>query len=150
MMKYLHRFKVRAPFSSVAAFHQQPTGMGAITPPPVRVQLHSFPENLVPDGGEMDFTLWFGPLPIHWVAQLEDVSESGFTDRQKSGPFQAWRHRHSFNRIDDYTTEVKDEITYSLKPHLLWGPVGAAFAFSLPILFAFRGWRTRRLLEKGA
>ena len=96
----------------------------------------------------MDFTLWFGPLPIRWSASIEDVSQTGFTDRQLSGPFGAWVHRHSFVRLDDETTEVIDAITLRLKPHPLWGPVGLGFVLGLPVLFAFRGWKTRRLLEK--
>lgn len=97
----------------------------------------------------MDFTLNLGPLPIRWLAQIEQVSESGFTDRQLSGPFASWVHRHSFIHLDEQATEIVDEIHLALKPHLLWGAVGLAFASGLPVLFAFRGWKTRRLLEKG-
>jgi len=147
-MKYLHRFRVKAPLSSVAAFHHQPTSMGVITPPPIRVELHHVPATLS-NGGVMDFTLWFGPLPIHWAASIEDVSESGFTDRQINGLFSKWIHRHSFIRVDDHTTEVIDQISLRLKPHPFWGLVGLSFLLGLPVLFAYRAWKTRRLLVKG-
>lgn len=101
-------------------------------------------------GGEIDFTLWFGPLPIHWVVCIEDVSESGFTDRQLSGPFSKWVHRHSFAPVDDHTTEVTDYITLRLKPHPFWGLVGLGFWLGLPALIAYRAWKTRRLLGKGS
>jgi ligand-binding SRPBCC domain-containing protein len=97
----------------------------------------------------MDFTLWFGPLPIQWSASIEDVTDSGFTDRQLRGPFSNWEHRHTFNRVDDQTTEVMDEISLRLKSHPIWGPIGLAFLLGLPALFAYRAWKTRRLLEKG-
>jgi ligand-binding SRPBCC domain-containing protein len=148
-MKYQHRFRVKAPLSGVAAFHQQQASLALITPPPIRVELHRIPEPFT-GGGEMDFTLWFGPLPIHWDACIEDISADGFTDRQLSGPFSEWVHRHSFIRVDDETTEVDDRISLRLKPHLLWGAVGLGFMLGLPFLFAFRGWKTRRLLEKGS
>jgi ligand-binding SRPBCC domain-containing protein len=148
-MNYLHRFQVKAPLSSVAAFHQQPASMGAITPPPIRVELQRVPETLS-SGGGMDFTLWFGPLPMHWAASVEEVSESGFTDRQLSGPFSKWVHRHSFTQVDDRTTEVIDQISLELKPHSFWGLVGLCFLLGLPVLFAYRAWKTRRLLEKGS
>lgn len=144
-MDYLHRFRVKAPLSRVASFHQQYTSMGAITPPPIRVELHRVPANL--SGGEMDFTLWLGPLPIHWVAQIEDVSESGFTDRQLRGPFAEWVHRHSFVTMDEQTTEVVDEVTLRLRTHPLWGLVGIGMQLSLPLLFAYRAWKTRRYLQ---
>lgn len=144
-MNYQHRFKIKASQSRVAAFHQQSSGMGAITPPPIRVELHRVPQGLT---GEMDFTLWLGPLPVHWVASIEDASEAGFTDRQLSGPFAQWTHRHSFIRVDEETTEVIDQVNLRLKSHPVWGPVGLSFALGLPVLFAYRAWKTRRLLEK--
>ncbi len=147
--EYLHRFRVNAPLSSVAAFHQQPASMGAITPPPIRAELQRAPVSLS-NGGAMDFTLWFGPLPIRWSACIEDVSEAGFTDRQISGPFSQWVHRHSFLALDERTTEVTDQISLRLKSHLLWGPVGLGFRLGMPLLFAYRAWKTRRLLERGA
>ena len=147
-MDYLHIFRVKASLSRVALFHQQPTSMGAITPPPIRVELHRVPANL--SGGEMDFTLWLGPLPFHWLAQIEDVSESGFTDRQLRGPFAEWVHRHSFVAVDDHSTDVIDQISLQLKPNLVWGSIGLGFRLGMPVLFAYRAWKTRRLLEKGS
>jgi ligand-binding SRPBCC domain-containing protein len=122
--------------------------MAAITPPSIRVKIHRTPPDLR-NGGEMEFALWIGPLPIRWTASIEKVSESGFTDRLKSGPFADWVHRHSFLPLDDRTTEVIDQISLRLKTHLVWGPVGLGFWLGLPLLFAFRGWKTRQLLEKG-
>lgn len=145
-MKYTHRFRIKAPLAGVAAFHLQPASLGLITPPPMRVALQRFPVPMS-GGGEMVFTLWLGPLPIHWTASIENVSESGFTDRQLSGPFAEWVHRHSFNRIDEQATEVVDQISLRLKPHLLWGPVGLGFALGLPALFIYRTWKTRRSLQ---
>jgi ligand-binding SRPBCC domain-containing protein len=148
-MNYLHRFRIKAPLSSVAAFHHKHTSMGKITPPPIRVEFHHLPP-MFPEGGELEFTLWFGPLPIRWRASIEDVSDSGFTDRQLSGPFSQWVHRHSFIPLDEATTEVIDQISLRLKPHPFWGVVGLAFSLGLPVLFAYRSWKTRRLLEKGS
>jgi ligand-binding SRPBCC domain-containing protein len=122
--------------------------MAEITPPPIRVKIHHAPASLS-DGGEMDFTLKMGPFPIHWAAQIENVSVAGFTDRQVKGPFAEWVHRHSFERVDEQTTEVIDQIQLRLKRHLLWGAVGVGFVLGLPVLFAYRGWKTRQLLEKG-
>jgi ligand-binding SRPBCC domain-containing protein len=148
-MRYRHQFQVKAPLSKVAAFHYQPVSLVAITPPLIRVQLHHAPADML-GGGKMDFTLWAGPLPIHWVVNIEEVSESGFTDRQLSGPFANWVHRHSFIRVDDHTTQVIDQISFQLKNHLLWGMVGLVFTLGFPGLFAYRSWKTCRLLEAGS
>jgi ligand-binding SRPBCC domain-containing protein len=145
-MKYRHTFRVRAPLADVAEFHRRSEGLGAITPPPIILRLHNVPE-FVKEGDSMDFTMWLGPLPLRWLARIEDVSLNGFTDRQLRGPFEQWMHRHEFVAVDEKTTRVVDEINASLRKHPLWGLVGLGMWLGLPLLFAYRGWRTRRLLE---
>jgi ligand-binding SRPBCC domain-containing protein len=122
--------------------------MPAITPPPIIVRVHRAPARLG-EGDEMDFTLWAGPLPLRWLARIEDASPAGFTDRQLRGPFAAWAHRHTFVRVTDEITEVVDQVAAQIKRHPFWGPVGLLMWAGLPLLFAFRGWQTRRLLEAG-
>ena len=96
----------------------------------------------------MDFALWLGPLPLRWLARIENVSAAGFTDRQLRGPFEHWVHRHAFVAVDETTSQVVDEIEASLRKHPLWGLVGLGMWLSLPLLFAYRGWKTRQLLER--
>jgi ligand-binding SRPBCC domain-containing protein len=145
-MRYEHRFRVRASLAVVADFHRRAASMPAITPPPIFVRVHRAPAILV-DGDEMDFTMWAGPLPMRWVAKIGDVSDRGFTDRQVRGPFARWQHRHSFVPITPGLTEVVDQVEAGVKKHITWGAVGLAMWIGLPVLFAYRGWRTRRLLE---
>ena len=145
-MKYKHRFKVKAPLAAVANFHRQSASMGAITPPPVVVKVHQATPQLEA-GAKMDFTLWLGPLPIRWQARIEEVSPSGFVDRQLDGPFRQWVHRHSFKSVDEKTTEVIDHIEFKLDQRPVKGLIGLGMGLSLPLLFAYRGWKTRRLLR---
>lgn len=147
-MRYQHRFRVVAPLAAVADFHSRAASMPAITPPPMIVRVHAAPERLG-SGDEMDFTLWAGPIPLRWVARIEDVSMNGFVDRQVRGPFAAWAHRHGFVRVDDRTTEVVDEVEAVLKRHPIWWLAGALMWVGMPVLFAYRGWKTRRLLQAG-
>jgi ligand-binding SRPBCC domain-containing protein len=145
-MKYRHQFKVNAPLNKVAQFHSQSQSMVDITPPPLKVQVHQAPVQLA-EGDEMDFTMQAGPMSIHWLARIEHVGPNGFTDRQLSGPFRHWLHRHKFEPINPTTTAVIDEIEFSLRSHLWWGVVGLGMALTLPILFAYRSKRTRQLLN---
>jgi ligand-binding SRPBCC domain-containing protein len=120
--------------------------MPAITPPPMIVRVHAAPAQLK-TGDTMDFTLWAGPLPVRWVAGIEDASGTGFTDRQIRGPFAHWTHRHSYAPVSGDETEVDDRIEAGLKRHPFWGPVGMLMWIGMPALFAYRGWKTRRILE---
>jgi ligand-binding SRPBCC domain-containing protein len=145
-MKYRHSFQVDAPLADVVGFHTAASSLKAITPPLIPMQLHHAPQRMG-DGDEMDFTMWMGPLPVRWKARIEGVSPEGFLDRQVRGPFASWAHRHSFRAVDEASTEVVDEVQAQLKPHILWGAVGLAMWLGLPLLFGFRAWKTRSLLE---
>lgn len=146
-MIFESRFVVDAPPSTVIDFHRRSASMGAITPPPIIARLHAAAEYLG-EGDEMAFTLWIGPLPLRWLARIEDVGPAGFRDRQLRGPFAFWLHQHRFEVLPDGRTAVHDRIEARLRRHPLWGPVGAMMWLGMPLLFAYRGWRTRGLLEQ--
>ncbi len=146
-MIYRHVFCVRAPLAAVADFHRRSGSLSAITPPPIVMRVHRAPQ-VLGEGDEMDFTLWLGPLPVRWVARIEQISEAGFVDRQVRGPFRRWEHRHTFVPLDEMTTEVHDEVQAEPGDGLFWKLVSLAMWLGLPLLFAYRGWRTRRLLGR--
>lgn len=145
---FTHEFTVAAAQDAVARFHRRRQSLVEITPPPIIVQIQSGPE-VLSSGDEMRFTLWLGPFPIRWRAAIEAMSEAGFADRQLDGPFAHWVHRHTFIASGEGSTTVRDEIEYAYKRHLVWGVVGRLFVFGLPVLFAYRAWRTRRFLGLG-
>lgn len=147
-MRYTHRFRVRADVPTVAEFHSRADVLRAITPPPIVMRLHSAPPRLG-EGDEMDFTMWVGPLPIRWVARIEQVTANSFVDRQVRGPFGSWVHTHTFVVVGDGLTEVRDDIEATFGGGLYGRLVSLGMWLGLPVLFAFRGWKTRRLLEKG-
>lgn len=145
-MIYRHCFRVHAPLDRVSDFYSRAASMPAITPLPFRVWLHHAPE-VLGEGDEMDFSLGAGPISIRWLARIEGVSSTGFTDRQIRGPFAEWVHRHRFKALDHQTTEVVDEITLRFRAHPLWWLVDIGMWVGLPFLFAFRASQTRRLLQ---
>lgn len=150
-MKFHRRFRVRAPLEAVEEFHSAASALEALTPKLVPMKILQAPEHLLP-GTSMTFRLWVGPVPVRWTARLEALEdlqpgEGGFADEQTEGPFTSWRHEHRFTAEDSTTTRVDDTIHAQLRPHPLWGPVGLAMWVGLPVLFAYRGWKTRRMLE---
>jgi len=145
-MRFKRSFSVTAPLTDVVAFHRRSRSMAEITPPPVRVQIHRAPQ-ILREGDEMEFTLWLGFIPIHWLARIEDASPAGFTDLQIAGPFETWIHRHSFSPVDSNITVIQDVIQFKLRKHLFWGLLGFWMGISLPFLFRYRAWRTRIILS---
>lgn len=147
MKRYSHRFQVQAPLKSVADFHQDSRALKGLTPPPLFVSFNKV-EPLA-EGSVIDFTMWLGPLPIRWVATHSEVDPlHGFTDTQTAGPFDVWVHRHSFNRIDEHTTNVIDLIKAKPSDHPFWGIISRFMWLTLPVLFAYRTRQTRRALER--
>lgn len=143
-MHFEHTFSVAAPVEQVAAFHFSPTALRRLMPPLLGRIHRAEPIN---EGSLTEFTLWLGPLPVRWVARHVDVGPRGFTDEQVRGPFARWVHRHSFEPLDDRTTLVRDTIEAEWRRHPFWGPVGWLLWQSLPLLFAYRAWVTRRTVE---
>ncbi len=149
-MKYKREFPINASVEAVAAFHSRSGNMSVITPPPIVVRMQQAPEQLS-DGSTMAFTLWMGPVPVRWVSRIEAVTPNGFIDRQLQGPFKTWVHQHRYTSLANGETLVADEIQAEIKPHLWWGLIGLAMWAGMPLLFAFRALKTRRMLQpKGA
>ena len=67
---------------------------------------------------------------------------------QHQGSFDYWNHRHEFVAIDEQRTEIHDIVTAQPKGGFKGKLVGMGMWLNLPILFAYRGWKTRRMLEK--
>lgn len=146
-LRFMHRFQLNASIKAVSDFHRNTEVLKKLTPLPILVQFRK--AELVSEGSRVDFTLWFGPFPVPWSAKHYDFDPPrGFKDIQLKGPFSFWDHRHTFVQIDDQTTEVVDDITAQLGRHPYYGLVSKFMWLTLPILFSFRAWQTKRLIKK--
>jgi ligand-binding SRPBCC domain-containing protein len=146
MLIFDYTFTVNAPLKEVAEFHSDSSALKTLNPPLVFVQLHRV--DPMADGSISEFTLWMGPLPIHWRAIHSDVGPTGFTDTQENGPLAFWQHKHRFEAIDINTTQIHEHIEYEypsgwrgLASRILFGKLG------LTALFNYRKWATRRALK---
>lgn len=102
------------------------------------------------DGARAVIEIRMGPLRQRWVADHELI-EGGFLDRQVSGPFAAWEHRHLFEPVDGGGSRLTDAIRYRL-------PLGfAGRLFGNPLvrakldrMFRYRHAVTKMDLERRA
>ncbi len=119
-------YRVATPHQRVAEFHRADDALRRLTPPPVFVQVHRV-EPLA-EGSLAEFTMWFGPLPLRWLARHEHVDpQRGFVDCQVSGPLAEWVHTHRYEP-EAGGTRLTDTIQYRHET----GP---------------RGWLTRALFN---
>ena len=144
--RFSKRSYIKTSLAAIKCFHEDPRVLARLTPPPILMQLRR-DDRLSLTEGEIEFTLWFGPIPIRWLARHEaGPTADSFADIQVRGPLAYWRHEHIFKEIDS-GVELTDRITLAHKH----GPLGlltrVAFdGIALRILFLFRHWRTRRAL----
>ena len=93
-----------------------------------------------------------GVIPVRWVAEHTEYDPpSMFADRQVSGPFAYWYHRHSFTDDGRGGTILRDEVDY--QPPL--GILGRLFGGwlirrKLEQMFEYRHAMTRRVVEAEA
>jgi len=138
----------QASVAELRQFHEDSRAFARLTPPPLYVQLRRDDRRSLTEG-EIEFTLWFGPWPIRWLARHEPgPSPDSFADLQLRGPLAYWRHEHIFRQVAAGVA-LTDRITLAHRP----GPLGlltrlAFDGLALRLLFGFRHWRTRRALRK--
>ncbi len=142
-----HRSVIPATVEDVTAFHDHPRAFQRLTPPPVFIQIRRHEVQSLTHG-KVAFTMWFGPVPVRWVAQHEPGPiATSFIDRQINGPMAQWIHEHVFQPVEN-GVELIDRVTYAHKPG--WrGWLTRLFFDGLPLrfLFTYRHWRTRKALK---
>ena len=143
MPTFNYSFEVDAPLTAVSEFHHDTRALKKLSPPPIFAQIHDYEP--LGEGSMADFTLWFGPFPIHWVAVHSNVSPNGFTDTQMSGPLKYWQHTHRFTAVSANKTRIDEHIQYAHAQGIRG--VVSRLLFSKPglyMLFTARKLLTRR------
>ena len=135
---------INTSLARIMRYHEQPRALAQLTPPPIIMRVQRDDRRSIREG-EIAFTLWFGPLPIKWIARHENgPTPDSFADRQVAGPMAYWRHEHIFAPVAG-GVELTDRITLAHRPG--WRGLLTRLAFDgvpLRLLFAYRHWRTKR------
>ena len=148
-MRFEKETKIAAPPEAVYAFHEQPDALLAITPPWERVTV----DGAVPPiavGNRIVLKTKIGPFPATWVAEYVEVEPGRlFADRQVSGPFAAWLHRHIFLPDGAGGTVLRDSVEYEPPFGVLGRVFGGWFIKKkLKDMFEFRHQATKRMIEE--
>ncbi len=142
---FLKSVVIAAPVATVFSFHERADALLLLSPafPPVRMLQKT---GGIEAGSRMELKIG----PFHWVA-LHSAFEKNrfFEDRQISGPFAKWVHRHEFESWGN-STRMTDRIDYQLPGgpwvnHLF----GWAVQLGLRPMFRHRHRTTKRYCEKG-
>ncbi|ADE03893.1 MULTISPECIES: SRPBCC family protein [Haloferax] len=160
MPVYQRRTRIAAPLERVWEFHSDVSGLEALTPAWMRLDIESVrgpdgdddPDELVA-GTEIEMSMRpFGVGPRQrWTSRILD-REAGettawFRDDMVGGPFSRWVHTHRFVADGDETI-VEDRVEYELPFGPLGDLAGVFGGVGFEGMFRARHAETKRLLEE--
>ncbi len=148
---FLKESRIAAPPSVVFAFHESPGAIQHLIPPWEKMAVAETDGSLRIGSRVVLQGKVLGLLPVRWVALHTEYNPPHlFADRQQSGPFAFWYHRHRCVDDGQGGTILRDEVEYQ-------APLGALGQFfggwlirkKLDGMFAYRHDKTRQLIESG-
>ena len=67
------------------------------------------------EGMLIDYVIKVMAIPIRWRTIITKYEPPHiFIDQQLKGPYSMWHHTHTFNKINDTETLIKDTVNYSM------------------------------------
>lgn len=134
---------IKTTMPHIIEFHEDPAALSKLSPPPIFAQMRRDDRQSLTEG-DLEFTLWLGPIPIKWWARHEPgPTATSFADRMVDGPMAYWRHEHIFTQEAD-GVRLTDRVTLAHKGGLQGLFTRLMFdGLPLRILFFYRHLRTR-------
>ena len=149
-MLFVKESLINATPERLFAFHASPGALQRLTPPWEKVKLIEG-GNSIRVGARVVLETRIGPIPLHWVAEhVEYDPPHAFADRQVSGPFKAWHHRHEFLPNGPTGSTLRDVVEYEVPLGKLGQLCGGWYVREkLRKMFDYRHDATRRIVESG-
>jgi ligand-binding SRPBCC domain-containing protein len=159
MPVFEYESRIRAPLETVWKFHSTADGLVKLTPDWVQLSVDEVrgpdgePDPEILEAGS-EITLSVRPFGVglrrsetsRITERVVDDGSAYFVDEMVDGPFETWRHRHSFH-ADGEETVCADHVEYTPPLGRLGALARPGLAFGLNRLFRYRHRRMRTLLE---
>jgi len=121
MSRLERRQILRHDLDGVFAFFADAQNLATITPPFLDFQILTKAPIEMRAGALIDYRIALFGIPIRWRTEIETFDPGvSFIDRQVRGPYERWRHTHTFSRVPEGTLMV-DVVDYEVG----FGPFGA-------------------------
>ncbi|MGE0757582.1 MAG: SRPBCC family protein [Pirellulaceae bacterium] len=148
---YVKQTQINAPPDLVFRFHESSDALVQLIPPWENMKLAESAGSLRA-GSRVVLRGSVGVIPIQWVAIHTEYNPPHlFADRQESGPFAYWYHRHRFLDDGQGGTLLRDEVEYAVPLGMIGRWLGGWLVRrKLEAMFAYRHEKTRSLIESGA
>ena len=148
--QYVKQTPINASPDAVFRFHESPDALPHLIPPWENMKMVESAGSLRP-GSRVVLRGSLGVIPIQWIAiHTEYDPPHLFADRQESGPFASWYHRHHFLDDGQGGTLLRDEVDYAVPLGEIGRWLGGWLVRrKLEAMFAYRHEKTRSLIESG-
>ncbi|MFI4897518.1 MAG: SRPBCC family protein [Phycisphaerales bacterium JB059] len=104
---------LHAPIDRVFPFFADARNLERITPPFLQFHVLTPAPIDMNAGALIDYRLRVRGVPLRWRTQiLEWNPPHHFVDLQLKGPYELWRHTHTFEPLDDHRTRCTDTVHY--------------------------------------
>ncbi len=142
--------RINVPKDFAFHWHEQPGAFERLAPPweTLRIQERS---GGIKDGGKLVFQVKTpAGIWMTWQAEHFDYKRNEqFCDRQVSGPFKSWEHRHVFSTDADGMCHLSDRVEYSLPCEKLGSDISHPFiAGKIRSMFNYRTAATKNDIER--
>ncbi len=147
-MQFIKESRLASTPEAVFAFHESPGALQSLIPPWEKVVVAEGGGSIRP-GSRVILKTYLGPIPLKWVAEHTEYDPPHlFADRQVSGPFAKWNHRHCILDDGQGGSILRDEVEYQLPLGRLGQFLGGRLIRNkLKKMFDYRHEVTRKTLE---
>ena len=111
----LHRVQqVDAGLADVFAFFADPFNLEDLTPPWLHFRIIEARDRPVRRGSRISYRLRLHGIPFRWESVIAEYQAGWmFADRQLTGPYRHWYHRHLFHEMR-HGSVIEDIVEYAL------------------------------------
>jgi ligand-binding SRPBCC domain-containing protein len=136
------------PRAQVFDFFSDAGNLERITPPEIGFRIVTPQPIEIGQGTLIDYKLSLYGLPVSWRTEISEWDPPNyFEDRQVSGPYGQWIHRHTFTELGKNKTLIEDEVRYRLPLEPLGDIMHFLVRRELDHIFDFRQKAVAEILE---
>ena len=101
--------------SDVFDFFSKPENLSIITPPKMNFNILTPSPIEMKEGTLIDYTINIMFISMRWRTLITKYDPPYlFIDEQIKGPYSKWHHTHTFTKINENETLIKDTVLYSV------------------------------------
>lgn len=101
--------------SDVFDFFSKPENLSIITPPKMNFNILTPSPIEMKEGALIDYTINIMFISMRWRTLITKYDPPYlFIDEQIKGPYSKWHHTHTFTKINENETLIKDTVLYSV------------------------------------